>query len=136
MYNNRGGVMAETKEKDYQLSDLIIDACDTLDHDWKDIQKGNYDQDDTIHEIADTAVPIYYWDIAQYAAWNTELMQEIPECGTEQEPYKQIQLNIYEAIVAGLYEHVAEKEQECKHLMNPETCISCADEKQKEKEDD
>ena len=104
--------MTETKEKDYQLSDLIIDACDTLDHDWKDIQKGNYDQDDTIHEIADTAVPIYYWDIAQYAALNTELMQEIPECGTEQEPYKQIQLNIYEAIVAGLYEHVAEKEKE------------------------
>ena len=104
--------MAETKEKDYQISELIIDACDTLDHDWKDIQKGNYDQDDTIHEIADTAVPIYYWDIAQYAAWNIELMQEIPECGTEQEPYKQIQLNIYEAIVAGLYEHVAEKEKE------------------------
>ena len=25
---------------------------------------------------------------------------------------------------------------ECKHLMNPETCISCADEKQKEKEDE
>ena len=104
--------MTETKEKDYQISDLIIDACDTLDHDWKDIQKGNYDQDDTIHEIADTAVPIYYWDIAQYAAWNTELMQEMPECGAEQEPYKQIQLNIYEAIVAGLYEHVAEKEKE------------------------
>ena len=103
--------MAETKEKDYQISDLIEDACDTLDHDWEDIQKGDYDLDDTIYEIADNAVPIYYWDIAQYAAWNTELMQEIPECGTEQEPYKQIQLNIYEAIVAGLYEHVAEKEK-------------------------
>ena len=32
--------MAEFKEKDYQLSDLIIDACDTLDHDWEDIQNG------------------------------------------------------------------------------------------------
>ena len=128
--------MSETKQKDYQLSDLIIDACDTLDHDWEDIQKGDYDQDDMIHEIADNAVPIYYWDIAQYAAWNTELMMDIPECGRECEPYKQIQLNIYEAICEGLYEHVAEKEQECKHLMNPETCISCADEKQKEKEDE
>ena len=128
--------MTQTKEKDYQLSDLIIDACDTLDHDWEEIQKGHYDQDDTIHEIADNAVPIYYWDIAQYAAWNTELMQEIPETGRECEPYKMIQMNIYEAICEGLYEHVTEKEQECKHLMNPETCISCADEKKKEKEDE
>ena len=129
--------MTETKEKAYKRSDLIIDACDSFDNDYDWGEDGdNYDQDDIIYEIADNAVPIYYWDIAQYAAWNTELMQEIPECGTEQEPYKQIQLNIYEAIVAGLYEHVAEREQECKHLMNPETCISCADEKQKEKKDE
>ena len=112
MYNNRGGVMTETKEKNYQLSDLIIDACDTLDDDWEEIQKGHYDQDDTIHEIADNAVPIYYWDIAQYAAWNTELMTEMPDCGHACEPYKMIQLNIYEAICEGLYEHIAEKEKE------------------------
>ena len=128
--------MTETKEKDYQIKDLIIDACDTLDHDWDAIQRDEYDLDDMIYEIADNAVPIYYWDIAQYAAWNTELMMDIPECGRECEPYKQIQMNIYEAICEGLYEHVAEKEQECKHLMNPETCISCADEKEKEKENE
>ena len=128
--------MSETKQKDYQLSDLIIDACDSLDNEWDAIQRDEYDLDDMIYEIADNAVPIYYWDIAQYAAWNTELMQEIPETGRECEPYKMIQANIYEAICEGLYEHVAEKEQECKHLMNPETCISCADEKQKEKEDE
>ena len=39
-------------------------------------------------------------------------MQEIPECGRECEPYKQIQLNIYEAVCEGLYEHIAEKENE------------------------
>ena len=104
--------MSETKEKDYQLSDLISDACDTLDCEWEDIQKGDYDQDDMIHEIADNAVPIYYWDIAQYSAWNTELMQEIPETGRDTEQYKMIQMNIYEAICEGLYEHVAEKEKE------------------------
>ena len=104
--------MAETKEKDYQLSDLIIDACDTYDSDDYDDMKEGYDEQDIIHEIADNAVPIYYWDIAQYAAWNTELMQEIPETGRECEPYKMIQMNIYEAICEGLYEHVAEKEKE------------------------
>ena len=104
--------MEETKEKDYRLSDLIIDACDTLDHDWEDIQKGEYDLHDMIHEIADQAVPIYYWDIAQYAAWNTIIMQEIPETGIGCEPYKMIQINIYEIICEGLHEHAAEKEKE------------------------
>ena len=104
--------MAEFKEKDYQIGDLIDDACDTLDHDWEEIQKGHYDKDDTIHEIADNAVPIYYWDIALYSAYNHELMQEIPETCPEGEPYKMIQANIYEAICEGLYEHVAKKEKE------------------------
>ena len=101
-----------SKEKEYKLKDLIIDACDSLEDEWESIEKGEYDLDDTIHEIADSAIPIYYWDIAQYAAWNTWLMQEIPECGRECEPYKMIQMNIYEAICEGLYEHVAEKEKE------------------------
>ena len=100
--------MAETKEKDYQLSSLISDACDVYDEEIEHYS----DEQDAIHEIADGAVPIYYWDIAQYAAWNTELMQEIPECGRECEPYKMIQMNIYEAICEGLYEHIAEKETE------------------------
>ena len=104
--------MAETKEKDYQLSDLIIDACDTLDDDWDAIKIDEYNLDDVIYEIADNAVPIYYWDIAQYAAWNTELIQEIPECGRECTPYKMIQMNIYEAICEGLHEHINEKETE------------------------
>ena len=105
--------MAETKEKDYQLSDLIIDACDSFDNDYDWGEDGdNYDQDDIIYEIADNAVPIYYWDIAQYAAWNTWLMTEVPEIGRDCEPYKMIQANIYEAICQGLYEHIAEKEEE------------------------
>ena len=104
--------MTETKEKDYQLKDLIIDACDTLDDDWEEIQKGHYDQDDMIHEIADNAVPIYYWDIAQYAAWNTWLMTEKPEINPDGNAHDQIQANIYSAICEGLYEHITEKEKE------------------------
>ena len=104
--------MAEIKEKDYKLSDLITDACDTLDHDWKAIQRGEYDLLDYIHEVADNAVPIYYWDIALYSAYNHELMQEIPETGRECEPYKMIQANIYEAICEGLHEHAGKKEEE------------------------
>ena len=100
--------MAETKEKDYQLSSLISDACDTYDEEIE-----HYDnEDDGIHEIADGAVPIYYWDIAQYAAWNTWLMTEKPEINPDGNAHDQIQANIYSAICEGLYEHVAEKEEE------------------------
>ena len=100
--------MAETKEKDYQLKDLISDACDTYDEEIE-----HYDnEDDGIHEIADGAVPIYYWDIAQYAAWNTWLMTEKPEINPDGNAHDQIQANIYSAICEGLYEHITEKEKE------------------------
>ena len=97
-----------SKEKDYQLSDLISDACDTYDEEIEHYD----DEDDGIHEIADGAVPIYYWDIAQYAAWNTWLMTEKPEINPDGNAHDQIQANIYSAICKGLYEHIAEKEKE------------------------
>ena len=100
--------MAESKEKDYQISSLISDACDTYDEEIE-----HYDnEDDGIHEIADGAVPIYYWDIGQFAAWNPWLMQEIPETNPNGNAHDQIQANIYEAIWEGLHEHLAEKDKE------------------------
>ena len=105
--------MAETKEKDYQLSSLIIDACDSFDNDYDWGEDGDdYDEQEVVHEIADSAIPIYYWDIAQYAAWNTWLMTEKPEINSEGNAHDQIQANIYCAICDGLYEHIEEKEKE------------------------
>tara|TARA_R100000742_G_C4238310_1_gene58501 strand:- start:16 stop:330 length:315 start_codon:yes stop_codon:yes gene_type:complete len=101
--------MADTKET-YELKDLIIDACDEYD-DLID-EDEDYTDEDLIHEIADNAVPIYYWDIAQYAARNTLLMTEIPEINPDGNAHDQIQANIYSAICEGLYEHIAEKEKE------------------------
>ena len=101
--------MTETKEKDYQLSDLILDACDEFDDIMCDSER---DEQDIIHEIADNAVPIYYWDIAQYAAWNTWLMTHKPDINTDGNAHDQIQANIYCAIYDGLCEHIEEKETE------------------------
>mgnify|MGYP003148232497 CR=1 FL=1 len=104
--------MAETKEKNYELKNLIINACDSFDNDYDWGEDGdNYDEQDIIHEIADNAVPIYYWDIAQYAAWNTWLMTETPDINPNGDAYDQIRSNIYEAICEGLYEHITEKER-------------------------
>ena len=97
-------------KKSYELKDLIIDACDTYDE-----QIEHYDdENDAIHEIADGAVPIYYYDIGQYAAHNRWLMTETPEINPNGNVYEQIQANIYQAICEGLYEHIDEKENEDK----------------------
>ena len=99
----------------YELKDLIIDACEELDEAIRlnkiEIDEYEiYDTDDMIHEIADSAIPIYYYDIGQYAAHNSWLMTEIPDINPNGNAHDQIQANIYEAICEGLYEHIAKKE--------------------------
>ncbi len=101
-----------TDKKTYELEDLIIDACDTYDSDDYNDMKEGYDNDDIIHEIADNAVPIYYYDIGQYAAHNSWLMTNKPDINTDGNAYDQIQANIYCAIYDGLVEHIEEKEEE------------------------
>ena len=109
--------MAETKEKDYSIESLIIDACEEYDEGYDgDINEDDMLSipiiDDTIHEIADSAVPIYYWDIAQYAAHNSWLMTVKPDINTDGNAHDQIQANIYCAVYDGLVEHINEKETE------------------------
>ena len=93
-------------KKSYELKDLIIDACDTYD---EQIEHYN-DENDAVHEIADGAVPIYYYDIGQYAAHNSWLMTEIPDINPNGNAHDQIQANIYCAIYDGLLEHAEKKE--------------------------
>ena len=94
----------------YELADLISDACDELDDiiisEELDIEVD--DIYDTIHEIADSNIPIYYYDIGRYAGNNSWLMTEIPELSPEGNAHDQIQANIYQAIVEGLHEHISE----------------------------
>lgn len=95
----------------YNLDDLLVDACESFDNDYgEDIE--DYGCDEVIHEIADNAVPIYYYEIGQYAAHNSWLMTQTPETVPNGTAHDQIQANIYEYIVEGLYEHKQEKENE------------------------
>ena len=93
----------------YNLDDLLADACDEYDNDY---DWDNYDVDDTIHEIADKAVAIYYYNIGQYAAHNSWLMTKTPNIVDMGTAHDQIQANIYEYIVEGLHKHKQEKENE------------------------
>ena len=96
------------KNQRYELEDLVIDACDVFDE-----ESEHYDEpDEAVYEIADGFVPIYYWDIAQYAAHNHWLMIEISErCSEESNAHDQIQANIYDYIVDGIYEHIEERNE-------------------------
>tara|TARA_B100000131_G_scaffold301270_1_gene323356 strand:- start:97 stop:417 length:321 start_codon:yes stop_codon:yes gene_type:complete len=95
----------------YNLDDLLVDACESFDNDYgEDIE--DYGCDEVIHEIADNSVPIYYYEIGQYAAHNSWLMTQTPETVPNGTAHDQIQANIYEYIVEGLYEHKQEKENE------------------------
>ena len=100
----------------YNLDDLVVDACESFDNDYDWGEDGdNYDADEVIHEIADNSVPIYYYDIGQYAAHNSWLMTEKPEScpgGDAGTAHDQIQANIYEYVLEGLHEHKQEKENE------------------------
>ena len=54
----------------------------------------------------------YYYDIGLYAAHTSWLMTEIPEINPNGNAHDQIQANIYEYVLQGLYEHKQEKEDE------------------------
>lgn len=107
-------------EKNYSLSDLLDDARDYLktEYDLLDVQY----PDDCVHEVADSFVPIYNYDLLQYAANCLDLAVDEPELGPAFDgsptPVNIIAANIYEAVSNYLYgeldDILAELEQENK----------------------
>lgn len=103
------------KEKNkYYMDDLIESACYEL----EDIIKSEEldincdDMQDTIHEVADSNIPIYYYEIAQYCANNTYLLTNKSEFAEDAEPYKHVQCNIYEELLDGLHAHLSRLQEE------------------------
>ena len=96
------------------MKDLIENACEEL----EDIIKSEEldincdDMQDTIHEIADNNIPIYYYDIAQYCAMNTHLLTNKSEFAEDTEPYRHVQCNIYEELLDGLHAHLSKLQEE------------------------
>ena len=98
----------------YHMDDLIDSACEELEdiikHEELDIDCD--DMQDTIHEVADSNIPIYYYEIAQYCANNTHLLTNKSEFAEDAEPYKHVQCNIYEELLDGLHAHLSRLQEE------------------------
>ena len=95
----------EKKERPYYTEDLIESAIDEL----QERFVGEEDEiADIIAEIADNNIPIYTYDLLQYASNNFDLIQPSDLQGDEPTVISIIQANFYEILTAELYAYVAE----------------------------
>ena len=102
-------------KKTYYTEDLVKSAIEDLDERIKWI-KENEEEDhyekieDCIHEIADNNIPIYTYDLLQYASNNFYLIQENKMCDYSTLPNNvvvyTIQANIYEYLTEKLYNYI------------------------------
>ena len=109
----------EKQEKKYYTEDLIEGAIDDLQDRLKDeeVLLGAYDTDDLIAEIADNNIPIYTYDLLQYASNNFDLIQTNDLClnSSYGDVVQIIQANIYEILTEELYAYmntIQDKEKE------------------------
>ena len=108
-------------KKSYYTEDLVKGAIKELEETLKESEYGEKDQygrdylDDIIHEIADNNIPIYTYDLLQYASNNFDLIQPSDLQGDNPSVISIIQANIYEILTEELYAYVTtiqDKEKE------------------------
>ena len=102
------------KTKKYYTSDLIDCAIEDLQDriQWCKEEKEDYEIDDLIHEIADNNIPIYTYDLLQYASNNFDLLEQNDLVNDQPDVISIIQANIYEILTEELYNYINEKEKE------------------------
>ena len=106
----------EAYNKKYYTEDLIERAIDELQDRLKEEEKG-YEPDDIIAEVADNNIPIYTYDLLQYASNNFDLIQTNDLClnSSYGDVVQIIQANIYEILTEELYAYmntIQDKEKE------------------------
>ena len=99
----------EKKERTYYTEDLIESAIDELQERLEEeeikIVEG-WETQDILAEIADNNIPIYTYDLLQYASNNFDLIYPNELAGDEPDVIKIIQANIYELLHTELYAYV------------------------------
>ena len=102
------------KTKKYYTEDLIEGAIEELQDNiqWCEKEKEDYEIDDLITEVADNNIPIYTYDLLQYASNNFDLIQPSELQRFNPSVVNIIQANIYELLTEALYEHTTKQDKE------------------------
>ena len=102
------------KTKKYYTEDLIEGAIEELKDriQWCKEEEEDYEIDDLISEIADNNIPIYTYDLLQYASNNFDLIEPSELCSDNPSVISIIQANIYELLTEALYEHTTKQDKE------------------------
>tara|TARA_R110001583_G_scaffold61477_1_gene181574 strand:+ start:165 stop:467 length:303 start_codon:yes stop_codon:yes gene_type:complete len=98
------------KTKTYYTEDLIKEAIEDLQEEIKKDYTENYD--DLISEIADNNLPIYTYDLLQYASNNFDLILPNELVNDEPDVTAIIQANIYEVLTEALYQYITKPNKE------------------------
>ena len=96
------------KDKTYYTEDLKRQAIEELEDRLKDeeVTSGAYDTDDLITEVADNNIPIYTYDLLQYASNNFDLLEQNDLVDDQPDVISIITANIYELLTDELYQHI------------------------------
>ena len=101
-------------KKTYYTEDLVESAIEELEErlKWNKENEEEQDIDDLIPEIADNNIPIYTYDLLQYASNNFDLLEQNDLVNDQPDVISIIQANIYEILREELYNYINEKEKE------------------------
>ena len=101
-------------KKTYYTEDLVESAIEELEErlKWNKENEEEQDIDDLIPEIADNNIPIYTYDLLQYASNNFDLLEQNDLVNDQPDVISIIQANIYEILTEELYNYINEKEKE------------------------
>ena len=87
-------------KKTYYTEDLVESAIEELEErlKWNKENEEEQDIDDLIPEIADNNIPIYTYDLLQYASNNFDLLEQNDLVNDQPDVISIIQANIYEIL--------------------------------------
>ena len=103
-------VLSESEETLYEYLETHCEEYDNEAEDWQDTldEVANFECEDWIHEIADTSVPVYTYDIMECAMEDMSLATDVPEIGPafdgSQTAANIVAANIYEKVCNHLYD--------------------------------
>ena len=102
------------EKKTYYLSELQREAREELEEriKWCRENEEQENSDDLIAEVSDNNIPIYTYDLLQYASNNFNLIYKNDLCSDDADCIQIIQSNIYEELMEDLYEYLNERKGE------------------------